>query len=610
MASALGPVQSAVVTTTAPIPLELVVGGRELTEPRLAPDGSTVAFVQRLGSEVALTTVPVDGGPERILATLVAPAPGRGLGGGCFAWLPGSDGVVLAGADGELHLQPLVGGGRRLTAMARRCRAPDVASDGTFVVFAVDEAEVWRVPLGDGAGPVTSPPLRLDDGADEFCFDPVVAPGADRVSWQAWSPPLMPWDGAHRVDVDLDPVGGVRHRARWRPADGALQQPRFLPDGTPTCVHDGGGWLNVHVGDRPVVSEPAEHAGPTWGMGQRSYAGSPDGRYVAFDRNEAGFGRLCVADRRTGEVTSIGRGVHGQLSWAGGRLVALRTGAREPTAVVAHELASGRRTPLAVGPPGSWPLEQMPEPEVVDAVHGDVTLHARRYAAGRGRLLCWVHGGPTDQWRVDFRPRITYWWSRGWDVLVVDPRGTTGHGRAYQQALRGAWGRLDVDDTAALIRHAHASGWARPTTTAVIGASSGGLTVLGVLADHPDLVAGGVASAPVSDLAALAATTHRFEAHYTETLVGSAADARRYREHSPIDRADRIGGPLLVVHGAEDPVVPVEHSRILTDTVLDAGGEVELVVYEGEGHGIREPDHVRDEYARTERFLDRLVAGR
>ena len=96
-------------------------------------------------------------------------------------------------------------------------------------------------------------------------------------------------------------------------------------------------------------------------------------------------------------------------------------------------------------------------------------------------MLVWVHGGPTDQWQADFRPRISYWWSRGWDVLVVDPRGTTGHGREYQRALNGAWGRVDVDDTAALIRHGHDQGWALPDTTVVIGGSSGGLTVLGVL---------------------------------------------------------------------------------------------------------------------------------
>ena len=215
-------------------------------------------------------------------------------------------------------------------------------------------------------------------------------------------------------------------------------------------------------------------------------------------------------------------------------------------------------------------------------------------------MLVWVHGGPTDQWQADFRPRISYWWSRGWDVLVVDPRGTTGHGRDYQRALNGAWGRIDVDDTAALIRHAHVEGWATPDTTVVIGGSSGGLTVLGVLADHGDTVAGGVASYPVSDLRALAEVTHRFEAHYTDTLVGDAADIAHFDALSPLHRADRITQPLLVFHGSEDPVVPLAQSEQLVER---AGPNVELVVYEGEGHGFRDPVNVRDEYERTQAFL-------
>ena len=214
-------------------------------------------------------------------------------------------------------------------------------------------------------------------------------------------------------------------------------------------------------------------------------------------------------------------------------------------------------------------------------------------------MLCWVHGGPTDQWQVDFRPRVAFWCSRGWDVLVVDPRGTTGHGRHYQQALNGEWGRLDVDDTAALVRQAHVQGWATPATTVVIGGSSGGLTVFGLLADHGDLVAGAVASYPVSDLAGLAQATHRFEAHYTDTLVGRPGEPGvedRLRSLSPINRADRIVSPLLVFHGSDDPVVPVAHSVTLVDRIRRGGGDVELVVYEGEGHGFRDPINQRDEY--------------
>ena len=586
-----------------PVPIDLVLAGRELTEPRLSPDGRTVAFVQRWGGRSAVTIVDVDGGPERMLTTSPDPRPGRGMDGGCFDWLADGSGVVYVAVDGELWLQPRAGRPRRLTTFERSCAAPAVASNGSFAVAVVDEAEVWLVPI-DSDGAVTR---RLDDGGEAFAFDPSIAPAGDEVCWQAWSPPDMPWDGALtcRLGIADGSTGQVQ---RWRPDGGAVQQPRYTPGGVRTCVHDGTGWLNVQVGDRAVRPEPVEQAGPTWGMGQRTYAVAPDDRAVAICRNELGFGRLTVVDLDRGVSTDVGRGTHGHVGWAGESIVALRSGARTPTQIVRYDARTFDRTVLAVGPAAGWDELALPEPDLVAIEHDGTTLHARRYARDRGRLLVWVHGGPTDQWQVDFRPRVAYWWSRGWDVLVVDPRGSTGHGRAYQRALNGAWGRLDVDDTAALVAAAHARGWADPATTVAIGASSGGLTVLGLLADHGAIVAGGVASSPVSDLLALTRVTHRFEAHYTDTLVGPLDRcADRYSELSPINRADRITKSLLVFHGTDDPVVPIDQSNELVERVRAAGGSVDYVVYEGEGHGFRNPVNQRDEYERTEHFLDALV---
>jgi dipeptidyl aminopeptidase/acylaminoacyl peptidase len=595
------------------IPIELLTAGRDLTEPRLSPDGTVVAFVQKWRGKSAILVVPVEGGPERAVTLGPDPAAGRGLGGGCFAWHPDSDGVLYAAVDGEIWWQPIGGAPEPMTSLGRECRAPSVAPNAEHFVFAVDEAEVWGLHMQ------RAEPTRLDDGTDAFCFDPVVSPASSTVSWQGWSPPDMPWDGAVIVSRDLKsseltrswPGQGESEKGESEKGEtcGAAQQPRFMPDGQHLWVDDSSGWLNVRIDGEPVLAEPSEHAGPTWGMGQRSFVSSPDGTKIALCRNEAGFGRLVVVDRATGEVTNVGKGGHGQLHWVGDTLTALRTGAVTPTQIVAYDLSDlsvkPPRTVLAVGPAAGWDRFELPEPTVIQTTEtaqtgSDVALHARRYAAGEGRMLVWVHGGPTDQWQADFRPRISYWWSRGWDVLVVDPRGTTGHGRDYQRGLNGAWGRIDVDDTAALIRHAHVEGWAAPDTTVVIGGSSGGLTVLGVLADHSDIVAGGVASYPVSDLRSLAEVTHRFEAHYTDTLVGDAADIEHFDALSPLYRADRITQPLLVFHGSEDPVVPLAQSEQLVER---AGPNVELVVYEGEGHGFRDPQNVRDEYERTQAFL-------
>jgi dipeptidyl aminopeptidase/acylaminoacyl peptidase len=490
-----------------------------------------------------------------------------------------------------------------------------VSPAGEWVVFMVDERDIVACRL-DGSG---DPVVLTGDNGPDFSFDPVVSPDGQTVDFQGWSVPDMPWDAAARMSVRLDRPGKVEV---WRPPGAAVQQPGFLSDGTPVAVTDATGWSNVWVGDRPLVGgggEPFEHAGPTWGPRQRTWSAAPDGRRVAFARNEHGFGRLCVADVRTGAVTELGRGVHGQLCWRGERLSALRAGARTPTEVVVYAVGHGvaERRRIDVGPDPGWARHTLAEPEVVEAAAGNDVLHARRYASAGGggapRLLVCVHGGPTAQWEVSFLPAVPFWCSRGWDVLVVDPRGSTGHGRAYQQALRGAWGELDVSDTAALIRTAHERGWSSPSRTVVMGGSSGGLTVAGVLGRHGELVAAGVALYPVSDIADLSVRSHRFELHYNLSLVGpyeTEADRARYEQRSPRHYAGEIRSPLLVLHGTDDPVVPADQSADLAAAIRRAGGSVELHLFEGEGHGFRRTSSKRAEYRLVEEFLERVVRPR
>ncbi|MEO6156824.1 MAG: alpha/beta fold hydrolase, partial [Ilumatobacteraceae bacterium] len=453
------------------------------------------------------------------------------------------------------------------------------------------------------------------------------------VMWQAWNVPDMPWDGSRAVQLDLA-SGSVREVR----GVGAIQQPRWMPDGTPIWVRDDDGWLNVWLGDRPLLAEPFEHAGPSWGQGQRSYAISPDGRRVAVARNEHGFGRLCVIDvAAAGEsggesrsvVQEVARGVHGQLSWVGSRLAALRSGARTPTQVVLYDTTTWERTVLAVGPLSGWEDAALVEPEPIRVVGRDGSaVHARLYradAAGEGdphsgsdqqsgvatpRLLCWVHGGPTDQWQVSFMPRVAYWRAQGWNVVLPDHRGSTGHGRAYQQAMNGRWGELDVSDTVDCIRFAHAQGWGDPDHTVVLGGSAGGFTALCVAAVAPELIAGVAAAYPVTDLLDLAARSHRFERHSTEHLVGPLpATAALYEARSPLLFAQRLTSrPVLLLHGDADPVVPVEQSRELARRIADAGGDVQLHVYAGAGHGLRDPLDQLDEYARIGDFLSRCLA--
>lgn len=605
-----------------PIPVDWCLSARELTEPRLSPDGSTVGYVVAEGGRSSIVIVPVGGGSPRPLTLEPQPRPGRSLGGGCWDWTPDGESIVYVAADGDLWAQRVDGASlRRLTDRAADgpLQAPSVAPDGTAVAFVVDTASIWVVELESRAT------LRIDGGLHDFCADPCWSPDSSSVSWPAWSVPDMPWDDSVIVRWDR----GRATTTIWAPG-GQAQQPRHLPDGTPLVATDRSGWLNVEVlardGDPSgaALGEPAEHAGPSWGMGQRSFASSPDGRFVAYARNERGFGRLVVADLATGARRELGKGVHAQLSWRGDHVVAMRTGARTPTQVVAYRVpergligdGAVERVTLAVGPRDEWTSAGLVEPELVEIRADDgATLHARLYRADghggtgdAGRLICWLHGGPTDQWQVTFMPRIAFWRSRGWNVLVPDHRGSTGHGREYQQALHGQWGVLDVTDTIVAIRHAQDRGWGRPDRTVLIGGSAGGFTALGVVARAPQLVCSAVVAYPVTDLVELAERSHRFERHYTDHLVGPLPQFEaEHLARSPAQHAGRIRTPLLVLHGDADPVVPLAQSERLVRRAREAGADVTLHVYPGEGHGFRLAEHQRDEYERIEAFLARTV---
>lgn len=603
---------------TGRITAELVAAGRGLSEPRLSPDGTTVAVVAVVGGAGRIVLLPADGhGPEVTVTSEPVVRSAPAYGGGAFDWLPDGSGFVVVGTDGDLWRVARTGGAaRRLTTQPRgmAAAAPAVSPDGRSVAFVVGQQHVAVVPAEPGAGW----PQRVSAGTADFAFDPAWSPDGRWLVWHEWDVPAMPWDAGRLVRASAGPHGFGEPEVV---VDQLLQvqQPRWSPDGRLAFMSDAGGWLNVWVEGDVLADEPFEHGRPSWGQGQRSFCWSPDGTRIAYCRNERGFGRLCVIDVRSAVVHEVAKGVHGSLTWAGGRLAALRSGGTTPTQVVTYDDATWERTVVAWGPTAGWSgLLHEPHAVTWEADDGE-TLHGRLYLpAGAAPaadtapppppMIVWVHGGPTDQWDVAFRPRIAYFVDRGWAVLVPDHRGSTGHGRAYTQALRGRWGELDVADCAAGVRAAVRNGWCHPDRVAVMGGSAGGFTALNLLAHHPGLFAAGVSLYGVADLLALADTTHRFEAHYLDGIVGALpAAADEYRRRSPLHVADRITAPLLVLQGDADEVVPAAQSEAVVARLRAHDRTVELHVYEGEGHGWGRAETVVDELRRVEAFLTRHV---
>jgi dipeptidyl aminopeptidase/acylaminoacyl peptidase len=569
----------------------MIAAGRTLSDPQLSPDGEVVAFL----ADGLVSLVPAVGGAERVLTVDPRAVRGHALGGGVLSWMPNGSGVVFAGADGDIWWVPVSGGPALPVALGMGdAWQPAVAPTGEAVAFVRDDRAVCVAPLDGDGGEVRV----VDDGAD-FVRDVAWSPDGTHLAWQAWDVPHMPWDESRLM---VAAVADAQVRTLVHQPMTQVQSPQWSPDGTTIAyLSDAGGWLNLWLVDvatgerRHLVDEPHEHGRAGWGPGARTLAWSPDGDRIALCRNEDGFGRLCTVDVASGVVTAVDRGVHVGLSWRGTRLAAIRTGGRTPNQIVVHDIdgAPRTRTTVAYGPVAGFAGI---EPMVASATTPDGhAVPMRRYGDG-DRLLVMVHGGPTDQWDVTFRPRIERFVAFGWTVLVPDHRGSTGHGRAYAQAMRGGWGTVDVADTIAVIEHAIAQGWVDRGRIALTGGSAGGYNALGAAIARPDLVAACAVVYPVSDPVALMATTWRFEAHYSASIGGV-----------PL-HPEALTVPTLILHGDADKVVPVDQSRTFVEAAPP--GMASLTEFEGEGHGWKRADTTAAELLAVERFLDAHVPPR
>ncbi|KAI8868623.1 alpha/beta-hydrolase, partial [Ramicandelaber brevisporus] len=179
-------------------------------------------------------------------------------------------------------------------------------------------------------------------------------------------------------------------------------------------------------------------------------------------------------------------------------------------------------------------------------------------------LVTFIHGGPTDHSHGTFTQHLLFFTSRGFGVVDVNYGGSSGYGREYRQRLNGNWGLVDMEDCAAAALHLANSGIVDRNHMAIMGGSSGGFATLATLAFRPGVFGAGLCLFGISDLRTFAAETHKFESHYTESLVGPYPAARHiYEERSPINSADTITAPVLFLHGTEDKVVPINQSETL-----------------------------------------------
>ncbi len=448
----------------------------------------------------------------------------------------------------------------------------------------------------------------------DFYASPVLSPDGGRLAWLSWDHPNMPWVGTQlwlaEIGADGLPAepllvaGGVAE---------SIFQPQWSPDGVLYFVSDRTGWWNLYrhdpgSGARPLCPREAEFGQAQWAFGQSTYAFLSAEQLVCTYR-EAGRGRLARLDVATGNLAPLELDYtdFGQIRVAGGRIVCRAGSPVDPPTIIAVDPASGAVEILRCSAPAA--ADESLRRYFSAPVHlafpteNGLTAYANYYppanpdhlppSGEKPPLVVKCHGGPTASASTVLSLGIQYWTSRGIAVLDVDYGGSTGYGRAYRDRLRGAWGVVDVDDCVNAARHVIAEGLADGERAVITGGSAGGYTVLAALACR-DLFKGGASYYGVSDVAALARDTHKFESRYLDWLIGPYPErADLYRERSPLTHADALRRPVIFFQGADDKIVPPNQTEMMVEALRRQGIPVGYLLFAGEQHGFRRAENIK-----------------
>ena len=578
-----------------------------------SPDGSRLLLTIRDPGEEAEATADDPGGE----------APGAASGGRGEIpepWVVNRlqvkrDGVGYLTGDRRTHLYVLhlaSGELRQLTAGPWDEGSAVWSPDGTRVAFVSNRTEdpdanvdsdLWVVDA-DRATP-TDDPLRVTD-----------QPGSDRAP--SWSP-----DGrflAYVTTPDVDAIWyATNHLAvvevpmgEDRPSPPSIHEPRILTRSL----------------DRNVRS-------PRW---------SEDGAWIWFGLEDSAEDHLA---RIRPDGTGLERPVSGALSAFGfdaaGGTVALQVNQLDRPAEIfvadglALEAPAGSAA-RGVGHAASTEAALRRVTRHNDAWLADVTLGETRNvhfssadgteiegfvtfppgrapdqggpAAADGTLppvLLRIHGGPVSQYRHSFNFEAQLFAAHGYVVVYTNPRGSSGYGQAFSEAIFADWGQKDFQDVMAGVDFVLDQGWGDPDRLGVGGWSYGGILTNYVIT-QTDRFEGAITGA--SEVLYIANYGHDHYQYWWEKELGlpwEGDNRATWERISPFNRAHLVTTPTLVMGGEKDWNVPIQNSEQLYQVLRRVGTPTELVVYPGQSHGIRVPSYQKDRYERYLAWYDRWV---
>lgn len=605
-------------TWPSPITPELIGGSARFSDVQWAPGSDRLVWCQSLSGKASLLTQSGLDAPYELSAGF-SPSGGVGYGGGEF--IAGSDGAVFAEKDGRLYFTPYgPGSPRSLTPAFGNSASPKLApaQDRVLFVHTYEERDVLALVRLDGQ----SWPRVFASGAD-FYMQPAWSPNSKAAAWVEWDHPNMPWDGTRLMFALLDESGDTITEVHILDGDSITPtfQPEFSPDGSYLAyLRNRGEWdqlvlFDLQSGEKRILLDGLSLLPPAWVQGARCIAWSTDSSAIYYLENKQAKVFLRKVDISSGESQPVEVGAFTNLEQlsvsASGALALIAQSPSLPARILV--LQDGQTRIAARSRADDLHPADLPSAQEVDWISSDGarvygTYYApanRKFSAeGLPPLVVYIHGGPTSVARIGFDLDTAFFTSRGYAYLEVNYRGSTGFGRSYRDALRGNWGKLDMQDAVEGAQAVVGMGLADPSRLIIKGGSAGGYTVLNALIHYPGFFKAGLCSYGVSNLFTLDMDTHKFEAHHNASLIGSLPEAaQKYHDFSPIFHAEKIQDAIAIFQGTDDKVVPQSQSESIVEALKAKRVPHIYRVYPGEGHGFRKSESIVDFYRTIERFL-------
>lgn len=347
---------------------------------------------------------------------------------------------------------------------------------------------------------------------------------------------------------------------------------------------------------------------------------SQDRGLLAVLRNEDGYRTLELRALPGNAVVpgpNVAKGLIGGVSFEGRRLVYTLDNAVAPGIAYAWSLDAPADAPVALTSADLFGVDtsafRLPELVSYRSFDGlDVPAFLYLPASfERGKpipFLIQFHGGPEEQFRPAFHRNIQYFLSRGFGVLAPNVRGSSGYGTEYMQMDNYKSRMGSVRDGIAAAEWLVAQGYATKGRIGVYGASYGGYMVMAVITEAPDLWGAAVSQVGIVNFQSFLEGTKDYRRALRESEYGPLDDPEFLKSISPIYKVDRITAPLMLVHGLNDPRVPIGEALQIAVALKRRGVDVEQLYFPDEGHGVAKEENRVLYYEALAKFFETRLA--